>query len=103
MSELMRASAGEDVLIGKTSPLPEEAPGMAQRWTKRDVSTSLRNSESGMVDSVMLTTNDAGARFIKVRVRALWLGSMCCCWVAASLPPLSLSLSLSLSVECSEL
>lgn len=61
--------AGEDVLIGKTSPLPEEAPGMAQRWTKKDVSTSLRNSESGIVDSVMLTTNDQGARFVKVRVR----------------------------------
>lgn len=65
--------SGEDVLIGKTSPLPEEAPGMAQRWTKRDVSTSLRNSESGIVDSVMLTTNDAGARFIKVRVRSIRL------------------------------
>lgn len=60
--------AGDDVLIGKTSPLPDEAPGMAQRWSKKDLSTSLRNSESGMVDSVMLSTNDAGARFVKVRV-----------------------------------
>ena len=49
---------------------------MAQRWSKKDVSTSLRNSESGMVDSVMLTTNDAGARFVKVRVReACTIGS----------------------------
>ncbi|KAK9805346.1 hypothetical protein WJX73_004503 [Symbiochloris irregularis] len=63
--------SGEDVLIGKTSPLPEEAPGMAQRWSKKDVSTSLRNSESGMVDSVMLSTNEAGARFVKVRVRSI--------------------------------
>ena len=76
---MLLVCAGEDVLIGKTSPLPEEEPGMAQRWTKRDVSTSLRNSESGMVDSVMLTTNDAGAKFIKVRVRRL----SCC----PTLPP----------------
>ena len=75
----MCRGAGEDVLIGKTSPLPEEAPGMAQRWTKKDVSTSLRNSESGIVDSVMLTTNDAGARFVKVRVRGADV-AMCCSW-----------------------
>ena len=52
---------------------------MAQRWSKKDVSTSLRNSESGMVDSVMLTTNDAGARFVKVRVGSLLCGLLSPC------------------------
>ena len=61
--------AGEDVLIGKVSPLPEEAPGMVQRFTKKDASTSLRQSESGIVDQVMLSTNEAGHRFVKSRVR----------------------------------
>ena len=44
---------------------------MAQRFTKKDVSTSLRNSESGMVDQVMLSTNSEGQRFVKLRVRDL--------------------------------
>ncbi|CAK0786330.1 DNA-dependent RNA polymerase II [Coccomyxa viridis] len=63
--------SGEDVIIGKTSPLAEEQPGVAQRFTKKDVSTSLRNSESGMVDQVMLSTNAEGQRFVKLRVRSI--------------------------------
>lgn len=59
------------MLIGKTSPLPEEAPGMVQRFTKKDASTSLRQSESGIVDQVMLSTNEAGHRFVKSRVSSL--------------------------------
>jgi len=42
---------------------------VAQRFTKKDVSTSLRNSESGMVDQVMVSTNVDGQRFVKVKVR----------------------------------
>lgn len=45
--------SGEDVIIGKTSPIPQDdAQGQATRYTKRDHSTSLRHSESGMVDQV---------------------------------------------------
>lgn len=52
----------------QTSPLADEQPGVAQRFTKKDVSTSLRNSESGMIDQVMVTTNAEGQRFVKIRV-----------------------------------
>jgi len=62
--------AGEDVIIGKTTPLPDETPGQAQRFTKRDVSASLRQSESGMVDQVLVTTNVEGQKFVKLRVSA---------------------------------
>ena len=62
------APAGEDVIIGKTTPVPEEAPGVAQRFQRRDISQSLRNSESGMVDQVLVTTNPDGQKFVKLRV-----------------------------------
>lgn len=46
--------SGEDVIIGKTSPIPQdESQGQASRYTRRDHSTSLRHSESGMVDQVI--------------------------------------------------
>ena len=86
--------AGEDVLIGKVSPLPEEAPGMVQRFTTKDASTSLRQSESGVVDQVMLSTNEAGHRFVKSRVRPAAPGRLCAymagglrTWCMPSSPP----------------
>ncbi|KAL9669592.1 hypothetical protein QQ045_007139 [Rhodiola kirilowii] len=64
--------SGEDVIIGKTTPIAqEEVQGQASRYTKRDHSTSLRHSETGMVDQVLLTTNADGLRFVKVRVRSV--------------------------------
>lgn len=64
--------SGEDVIIGKTTPVtPDETAGQQQRYTKRDQSTSLRHSESGMVDQVLLTTNQDGLRFVKVRMRSV--------------------------------
>lgn len=81
---------GEDVIIGKTTPLPDETPGQAQRFTKRDVSSSLRQSESGMVDQVLVTTNVEGQKFVKLRVSPIHTSSsrtyfpaMLCCAVVA--------------------
>jgi len=59
------------VIVGKTAPLPLDPSGAVQRFTKKDVSASLRQSESGMVDQVILTTNVDGQRFVKLRVRSL--------------------------------
>ncbi|KAL0310646.1 UNVERIFIED_CONTAM: DNA-directed RNA polymerase II subunit RPB2 [Sesamum angustifolium] len=64
--------SGEDVIIGKTTPMsPDDAQGPAARYTKRDHSTSLRHSETGIVDQVLLTTNADGLRFVKVRMRSV--------------------------------
>eukprot|EP00897_Mesotaenium_endlicherianum_P010856 jgi/Mesen1/979/ME000012S00529 len=63
---------GEDVIIGKTTPVAVDDTGsQAQRFSKRDQSTTLRHSESGMIDQVVLTTNADGLRFVKIRVRSI--------------------------------
>jgi len=70
---------------GKTAPMPEDPSGAVQRFTKKDCSTALRQSESGMVDQVMLTTNSEGQRFVKMRVRRRPQRPL----TAAHLPPLA--------------
>ncbi|KAL8031476.1 hypothetical protein ABFX02_13G027600 [Erythranthe guttata] len=64
--------SGDDVIIGKTKPISQEdAQGKSARFTNKDHSTSLRHSESGIVDQVLLTTNADGLRFVKIRMRSV--------------------------------
>ncbi|CCE65112.1 hypothetical protein TPHA_0J02910 [Tetrapisispora phaffii CBS 4417] len=64
--------SGEDIIIGKTTPISPDEEELGQRTayhSKRDASTPLRSTENGIVDQVLVTTNQDGLKFVKVRVR----------------------------------
>ncbi|KAJ3172021.1 DNA-dependent RNA polymerase II [Geranomyces variabilis] len=71
--------SGEDIIIGKTVPIKEDSSEMGQRTamhSKRDASTPMKSTENGIVDQVMLTVNEAGYKFVKVRVRSVRVPQM---------------------------
>ncbi|KAG5179521.1 hypothetical protein JKP88DRAFT_200959 [Tribonema minus] len=65
--------SGSDIIIGKTTPLAQGGAGGltagVNRFSKRDSSTAMKAHESGTIDQVMLTTNQEGFKFCKVRIR----------------------------------
>jgi DNA-directed RNA polymerase II subunit RPB2 len=64
--------SGDDIIVGKTTPVsPNEEDTRAQRFSKKDSSISVRSSETGIIDKVMLSTNSDGYKFCKVRVRSV--------------------------------
>ena len=54
---------GNDVIIGKTINQCDDV--------KKDISTISRHNEDGVVDKVMLSTNEQGSPMVKVRVRKM--------------------------------
>eukprot|EP00922_Rhytidocystis_sp_ex-Travisia-forbesii_P064504 GHVS01095837.1.p1 GENE.GHVS01095837.1~~GHVS01095837.1.p1 ORF type:complete len:1128 (-),score=165.84 GHVS01095837.1:90-3473(-) len=64
---------GDDMIVGKVSPVAADSQveGRIQRRSKRDCSIGLRSSENGVVDSVLLSVNNKGCRFTKVKVRSV--------------------------------
>ena len=67
---------GGDILIGKTVALPEleedqGGEGLMNKYTHKDVSLSVRPSESGVVDQVMLSSTIEGRNFAKIRMRSV--------------------------------
>jgi DNA-directed RNA polymerase II subunit RPB2 len=71
--------SGEDIIIGKTVKIEEDSQELGQRTalhTKRDASTPLKSTESGIVDKVMITTNQDGFTFVKVRIRSVRIPQM---------------------------
>jgi DNA-directed RNA polymerase II subunit RPB2 len=64
--------SSDDVLIGKTIPYPIlGANGIQTALGRKDDSVCMRSNESGIVDTVMLTTTADGHQYSKVRVRNL--------------------------------
>jgi DNA-directed RNA polymerase II subunit RPB2 len=70
-----RVSA-EDVIIGKTSLLPEDPTG-ANPFRKRDCSHMCKANENGIVDQVLVTTGDSGQKFVKIRIRSTRIPQAC--------------------------
>jgi DNA-directed RNA polymerase II subunit RPB2 len=73
-----RRVTGDDIIVGKTTLLPESVvhnkmgtSSLLPSQTKRDSSQSLRSTEKSIVDDVVLTTNADGLRMVKIRTRSV--------------------------------
>ena len=68
--------AGGDILIGKTSPprfMEEYKEFEVKGPYRRDTSVGMRPTESGVIDTVVMTQSHEGGRMYKVRVRDMRL------------------------------
>ncbi len=58
---------GNDIIIGKTTSIKDSIEGEPKA---KDLSTSLRMNESGIVDKIYKNSNGDGYNFVKVRIRS---------------------------------
>jgi len=66
---------GGDVMIGKTVALPEEG-NMMNKQTHKDISHTMKGSDNGVIDKVMVSSNLDGETFVKVRTRSVRIPEM---------------------------
>jgi DNA-directed RNA polymerase II subunit RPB2 len=64
--------SGEDIIIGKVVKIAGKLDIYGKK-THIDCSQSLRRSENGIIDKVMITNNFDGYKFVKVKVRSIRL------------------------------
>ena len=71
------AVSGDDIIVGKTLKIThlgsDQSQGINVKKNFRDSSISLRHSEQGRIDQVMITTNSDGLKFVKIKVRSIRL------------------------------
>ncbi len=72
LAEVGERVEGRDVIIGKTSPprfLEEFRPEELPAEERRESSTAIRHTDSGIVDSVIITETSDGHKLVKVKIR----------------------------------
>eukprot|EP01050_Picozoa_sp_SAG11_P008853 SAG11_NODE_800_length_7121_cov_5.974366_1_plen_1226_part_00 len=62
---------GDDVIMGKTSPVEQEAGQPESHQAYKDCSLRVRHTEKGRVDSVMISENAEGQRMCQARIRSV--------------------------------
>ncbi len=60
---------GNDILIGKITPISSHTTRQVRDMNYRDNSTTVRHKEDGVVDKVIVTQNNEGHRLVKIRLR----------------------------------
>jgi DNA-directed RNA polymerase II subunit RPB2 len=60
---------GNDILIGKITPISSHTTRQVRDMTYRDNSTTVRHKEGGIVDKIVVTYNNEGHRLVKIRLR----------------------------------
>lgn len=79
----MNISGGE-IIVGKVVNTPATTDDFTKsKITHRDISTVLKTTEVGTVDSVMLSTNEDGRKMAKIRIRTQKIpeiGDKCACY-----------------------
>ena len=65
---------GNDILVGKTIPIttPTDISNLNNaKFTQKDVSLALRETDHGVIDQVMVSSNEEGKLFTKIRTRSV--------------------------------
>jgi DNA-directed RNA polymerase II subunit RPB2 len=68
---------GGDVMIGKTVEIANlEGEKLLSKYTHKDISHTMKGSDNGIIDKVMVSTNLDGETFVKVRTRSVRVPEM---------------------------